>query len=70
MNLVRWAADRVKGEFRETTWLAFWRTVVRGDDIDAVATELGVTTGAVYVARCRVTARIRHEITTIEGNHP
>lgn len=70
MNLVRWAANRVKVEFRETTWLAFWRTVVRGDTIDAVAAELGVTTGAVYIARCRVTARIRHEIETVEGGHP
>jgi RNA polymerase sigma-70 factor (ECF subfamily) len=70
LNLFRWAAERVKVEFREKTWLAFWRTVVVGDDIGAVAADLGVTTGAVYVARCRVAARIRDEIRSVEGGEP
>src|SRR5262245_27757872 len=25
-NLFQWAAERVRGEFRESTWQAFWRT--------------------------------------------
>ena len=70
LNLIHWAADRVKVEFREKTWQAFWRTVVRGEEINTVATELGVTPGSVYIARSRVTARIRHEIQTIEGTAP
>ena len=62
-----WAAERVKGEFRETTWQAFWRTVVQGESIDAVAAALGITAGAVYIAKSRVTARIRQEVAAADG---
>jgi RNA polymerase sigma factor (sigma-70 family) len=67
LNLFRWAADRVRVEFREATWQAFWRTAVGGEDVAAVAADLGVSTGSVYIARSRVTSRIRQEIRTVEG---
>ena len=68
LNLFRWAAERVRAEFRASTWQAFWRTAVGGADAAAVAAELGLTVGAVYIARSRVTARIRQEIQTVEGD--
>ncbi len=55
----RWAADRVKPEFSESTWLAFWRTGVENRPVATVAGELGLSEGAVYVARSRVLARLR-----------
>jgi RNA polymerase sigma-70 factor (ECF subfamily) len=66
-NLFQWAANKVRGEFREPTWQAFWRTAVLAHDIDQAARELGLSPGAVYVARSRVTARIRQEIEAVEG---
>ena len=51
---------------KPTTWSAFWRTAVEGLDVAAVAAELGLTPGALYVARSRVMARIRQEIDQIE----
>ena len=66
-NLFQWAADKVRGEFREATWQAFWRTAVLTQDVDQVARELQLTPGAVYVARSRVTSRIRDEIQAVEG---
>jgi RNA polymerase sigma-70 factor (ECF subfamily) len=66
-NLFQWAAEKVRVEFREATWLAFWRTAVLGEGVDQVADELGVSPGAVYIARSRVTARSRLEIRTVEG---
>jgi RNA polymerase sigma factor (sigma-70 family) len=60
----QWAAERVKPEFREATWTAFWLTVVEGREIEHVARELKVSVGAVYIARSRVIARIRQEIQT------
>lgn len=60
--LFRWAADRVKRTIKETTWQAFWRTAVEERDADAVAKELNLTTGAVYIARSRVLARMRDEV--------
>lgn len=55
----RWAADQVKPEFAENTWLAFWRTGVEGRSAAEAGQELGMTVGAVYVARSRVLARLR-----------
>jgi RNA polymerase sigma-70 factor (ECF subfamily) len=55
----RWAADRVKVEFAQTTWQAFWKTGVEGRPVVDVAAELGLSSGAVYVARSRVMARLR-----------
>ncbi|MCI0681061.1 MAG: sigma-70 family RNA polymerase sigma factor [Gemmataceae bacterium] len=65
-NLFHWAAAKVRPEFRETSWQAFWRTAVVGHDINAAATELNVTVGAIYIARSRITARIRQEIEAVE----
>jgi len=61
-ELFRWAARQVRGEFEETTWLAFWLTAVDGLSIPAVADELGKTVGAVYIARSRVMQRLRAKI--------
>jgi RNA polymerase sigma-70 factor (ECF subfamily) len=60
------AAQRAREHFQETTWLAFWRTGVQGQDVSVVAAELGLTPGALYVARSRVMARIRTEIDQLE----
>jgi RNA polymerase sigma-70 factor (ECF subfamily) len=66
-NLFRWAAEKVRPEFREATWEAFWRTAVLARDIDQVARELHLSPGAVYVARSRVASRIREEVRAVEG---
>jgi RNA polymerase sigma-70 factor (ECF subfamily) len=58
----RWAAERVKHEFTDSTWQAFWRTGVENQPIAVVAKELGLSTGAVYIARSRVLARLRHQV--------
>lgn len=62
------AARLARPHFQERTWDAFWRTGVIGDDVAAVAADLGLTTGALYVARSRVMARLRAEIDRIQGN--
>ena len=66
LHLFHWAAGRTRPEFREATWQAFWRTAVGGEDVAAVAADLGLSAGGVYVARSRVTTRIRHEIRSVE----
>lgn len=66
-RLFHWAAERVKPEFREATWRAFWLTVVETHEIEAAARQLKLSVGAVYIARSRVTARIREEIRAAEG---
>jgi RNA polymerase sigma-70 factor (ECF subfamily) len=52
-------ADRVRPTFRPRTWAAFWQTAVEERDPRAVAGDLGLSVGAVYIARSRVMARLR-----------
>lgn len=66
LNLFRWVAHKVQPEFRAKTWQAFWRTAVGQEEIELVAEELGLSLGAIYIARSRVIARIRQEILTVE----
>jgi RNA polymerase sigma factor (sigma-70 family) len=56
------AAEQVRGSFRDATWQAFWRTAVENRPAPAVAEELGMTVGAVYIARSRVLARLRRVV--------
>jgi DNA-directed RNA polymerase specialized sigma24 family protein len=61
-ELFRWAAERVKNTVNEATWNAFWMTAIQEQTVEMVANELGLTTGAVYIARSRVLARLRDEV--------
>ena len=58
----RWAAEQVRKEFTESTWQAFWRTGIENRPVAAVARELGLSAGAVYIARSRVLARLRQRV--------
>ena len=51
----------IRAEFEERTWQAFWRVTVDGRPAADVAAELGMTPGAVYVAKSRVLKRLREE---------
>jgi RNA polymerase sigma-70 factor (ECF subfamily) len=61
-RLFAWAAERVRVQFEPTTWQAFWRTAVEGQSGQEVSVALGISAGAIYVARSRVLARIKEEI--------
>lgn len=61
-ELIIWAADQVRSEFRETSWKAFVATVIDGQSVADVASELGVTAGSIYMSRSRILARIRTKI--------
>ncbi|MGY8767281.1 MAG: RNA polymerase sigma factor [Pirellulales bacterium] len=68
-ELFRWAAQRVRQDFHEETWRAFWMTGVEGETIKDVAKMLGKTTGAIRIARCRVIVRLKQEITRFEESN-
>jgi RNA polymerase sigma-70 factor (ECF subfamily) len=55
------ALDLIRSEFEERSWQAFWLTAVEGRDTAVVAAELGMSTTAVRVAKCRVLGRLRAE---------
>ncbi len=53
------AGQQVRGEVQRQTWDAFWETAVVGMSPTDAAAKLGMTVGAVRVAKCRVLARLR-----------
>jgi RNA polymerase sigma-70 factor (ECF subfamily) len=63
---LRWAAARVQEEVTERTWKAFVATAVDARSFQEVADELGMTVGAVQVAKCRSLARLRELIASVE----
>jgi RNA polymerase sigma factor (sigma-70 family) len=54
---LNWAAERVRVQCTDTTWQSFWRTAVDGESPRAVAESLGMSVGAVHIAKSRVIAR-------------
>jgi RNA polymerase sigma-70 factor (ECF subfamily) len=66
-RLFAWAAEQVRGEFHEPTWRAFWMTAVEEKSARAAGEALGLSVGAVYVAKSRVLARLRAEIERVQG---
>jgi RNA polymerase sigma-70 factor (ECF subfamily) len=66
-RVFEWAVEQVRPCFKEPTWQAFWQTAVEGKSGEEVAQALGMTVGAVYVAKCRVRSRLRAEIQELEN---
>jgi len=67
-GLVSWAAAQIQSEFKAETWNAFWRTAIAGEPAETVAGELGLSLNALYIARSRVTSRLRQLIQGIEAD--
>ncbi len=65
-SVLDWAAEQIRGEFQDSTWQAFWQTHACGKPSAEVAQALGISVGAVYIARSRVLARLRQEIRQID----
>jgi RNA polymerase sigma-70 factor (ECF subfamily) len=58
----RRALELMQTDFEPATWRACWETAVEGRPAAEVAAALGLSVGAVYVARSRVLARLRQEL--------
>lgn len=67
-RLFDWAAEKVRPEIEESTWQAFWQTTMDGHSGDEVAARLGMSIGAVYVAKSRTLARLKEVITSVAGD--
>jgi RNA polymerase sigma-70 factor (ECF subfamily) len=65
MEAYRWAARQVQTEFSASTWTMFQETTIGGRSIVDVAKSLGSSSGAVYVARCRIMQRIKVKVNEV-----
>jgi RNA polymerase sigma-70 factor (ECF subfamily) len=59
---------RVQGEFQPATWQAFLLTALEGRAPSQVSGQVGLSVGAIYVAKSRVIARLRQEIERMQGD--
>jgi RNA polymerase sigma-70 factor (ECF subfamily) len=64
-RLFDWAAEKARPEFQSATWDAFRLTAIESVSVKEVAEKLGISIGAVYIARSRVLARLRELIETV-----
>ena len=64
-RLASLAMEQIKGEFQETTWKAFWLTAVEGTSAADASKQVGLTAGAIYVAKSRVLARLKDEVESL-----
>jgi RNA polymerase sigma factor (sigma-70 family) len=60
------AAEKVRDSFEQSTWQAFWLLSVLGKTGEEAAKTLGLSVGAVYVAKSRVLAQIKKQIEQLE----
>lgn len=61
-SVFRKAALEIRGEFNESTWLAFWTTAVEGQTCEQVAKTLGKSIGSVYTSRSRIMTRLKEKV--------
>ena len=61
------ASESVRQEQSPKAWQAFWSTAIDGKTPAIAARELGMSVGAVRVAKCRVLARLREVVFTLEN---
>jgi RNA polymerase sigma-70 factor (ECF subfamily) len=61
-ELIRRAMFVMQRDFETSTWKACWETAFQGRKAAEVADALGLSVGAVYVARSRVLRRLRGEL--------
>ena len=66
-HLVGRALALMQAEFQPSTWKACWECVVAGRAPAQVAAELGLSVGAVYMAKSRVLSRLRQELGGLMG---
>lgn len=65
-EVLRRTMDLVRVEFTEPSWQAFWQVTIEERKAADVAADLGISPGAVYIAKSRVLKRLREELDGLE----
>jgi RNA polymerase sigma-70 factor (ECF subfamily) len=66
-QLLRRALELLRDQFQPATWKAFHEHGMNGRPAAEVASELAMTVGAVYAAKCRVLGRLREHLRGLLG---
>lgn len=66
-QLAAQAMQMIQTEFEDKTWQAFWQTAVDGLSAAEVSRRIGLSAGAIYVAKSRVLARLKAEVERLQA---
>jgi RNA polymerase sigma factor (sigma-70 family) len=69
-EMLAWVIKQARLGVAEETWQAFWLTYVQEEPVPTVAARLGLSVGAVYIARSRMLARLIREAKRCELELP
>lgn len=67
-RLLHLSMEKAEPEFKTTTWQAFCRSSIDGEKPQQIATALGISVGAVYIARNRVKSRLREIVAKLDAH--
>jgi RNA polymerase sigma-70 factor (ECF subfamily) len=65
-RLLSVAAQQVREEFEDASWQAFWQTTYDNQTPGEAAEALGISVGAVYIARSRIRARLAQRVQELQ----
>jgi RNA polymerase sigma-70 factor, ECF subfamily len=65
-EIFKQAAERVRATVRAVNWQAFWLSSVEELPVAQVAARLGISQGAVYIARSRIMAKLQEHVSRLE----
>ena len=68
-EVFHWAARQVRSQVQANTWSAFWQRSVEGLPATEVAQSLGISVGAVHIARSRVIGRLREIVKRFDADN-
>lgn len=66
-HMMRWAMRKLRADFSSATVAAFERTVLGEEKVAVVAQDLGLSVGAVYIAKSRALVRLREILHEVES---
>lgn len=67
-HMFNWACEQIRDQFNLSTWQAFLKTSVENLNAADVAAELGLSVGAVYVAKSRVIQKLKQKIASVDDS--
>ena len=65
-HLLSWAMDQIKDQFEESTWQAFCQSALEQKSPSEVAKQLGLSVGAVYIAKSRVLKKLKIKVASVD----
>jgi RNA polymerase sigma-70 factor (ECF subfamily) len=61
-EIMHWAARKIRDEFSETTWRAFWLTAIENRSAEEISGLIGRNRGSIYAAKSRVMRRLIEKV--------